>query len=70
MWRIGRITPEFIWRMEDVLHQHELPYDPGPPRIDFDERPCQLIGDVAQPTTQAPSTRFSTLRKIKAGLQI
>lgn len=49
MWCIGQITPEFIWRMEDVLQQYELPYDPKRPRINFDERPCQLIGDVVQP---------------------
>ncbi len=35
--------------MEDVLSQHELPYDPGRPVINMDERPCQLIGDVVQP---------------------
>ncbi|HYA43882.1 MAG TPA: IS630 family transposase [Syntrophobacteraceae bacterium] len=49
MWCIGQITPEFIWHMEDVLHQHELPYDPRRPIINLDERPCQLIGDVVQP---------------------
>ena len=40
--------------MEDVLHQHELPYDPRRPRIDLDERPCQLIGDVVQPIPMEP----------------
>jgi hypothetical protein len=35
--------------MEDVLHQYELPYDPRWPRVTFDERPCQLIGDMIQP---------------------
>jgi len=54
MWCIGQITPEFIWHMEDVLHQHELPYDPRRPRIDLDERPCQLIGDVVQPIPMEP----------------
>ena len=49
MWCIGRITPEFIWHMEDVLHQYELPYDPKRPRINLDERPCQLLADVVQP---------------------
>ena len=54
MWCIGQITPEFIWRMEDVLHQHELPYDPRRPKVNFDERPCQLIGDVVQPIPMEP----------------
>ena len=40
--------------MEDVLHQHELPYDPRRPRINLDERPCQLIGDVVQPIAMEP----------------
>lgn len=54
MWCIGRITAEFIWHMEDVLHQHELPYDPRHPKVNFDERPCQLIGDVVQPIPMEP----------------
>ena len=49
MWCIGQITPDYIWHMEDVLHQYELPYDPQHPRVCVDERPCQLIGDVVQP---------------------
>lgn len=40
--------------MEDVLHQHELPYDPRRPKVNFDERPCQLIGDVVQPIPMQP----------------
>ncbi len=40
--------------MEDVLHQHELPYDPRRPKVNFDERPCQLIGDVVQPIPMEP----------------
>ncbi len=40
--------------MEDVLHQHELPYDPRRPVVNFDERPCQLIGDVVQPLPLEP----------------
>ncbi len=35
--------------MEDVLDQYEQPYDPKHPLICFDERPCQLIGDVLVP---------------------
>ena len=40
--------------MEDVLHQHEFPYDPRRPVVNFDERPCQLIGDVVQPLPLQP----------------
>jgi len=43
--------------MEDVRHQHELPYDPRRPKVNFDERPCQLIGDVVQPIPMAPRLR-------------
>jgi len=35
--------------MEDVLDVYEQPYDPKRPVICFDERPCQLIGDVISP---------------------
>jgi hypothetical protein len=40
--------------MEDVLHQHELPYDPRRPIVNLDERPCQLIGDVVRPIPMKP----------------
>jgi hypothetical protein len=35
--------------MEEVLYLYHLPYDPSCPLISFDERPCQLIGDVVVP---------------------
>jgi hypothetical protein len=40
--------------MENILHLYELPYDPKRPVICFDERPCQLIGDVLVPLPMAP----------------
>jgi hypothetical protein len=40
------MTTDFVWHMEDVLDLYEQPYDPKHPVICFDERPCQLIGDV------------------------
>ncbi len=40
--------------MEDVLTLYEQPYDPKRPVICFDERPCQLIGDVVRPLPMAP----------------
>ena len=38
----------FVWRMEEVLDLYEEPYDALRPVICFDERPCQLIGDVVR----------------------
>lgn len=35
--------------MEQVLDTYEQPYDPRRPVVCFDERPCQLLGDVLMP---------------------
>jgi hypothetical protein len=35
--------------MEQVLDIYERPYDPLHPVVCFDERPCQLLGDVIMP---------------------
>jgi len=35
--------------MEDILAVYERAYDPKRPLICFDERPCQLIGEVVMP---------------------
>jgi hypothetical protein len=48
------MTSDFIWHMEDVLDLYEQPYDPKRPVICFDERPCQLIGDVIAPIPMKP----------------
>lgn len=40
--------------MEDVLDVYERPLDPRRPVVGFDERPCQLIGDVLVPTSPRP----------------
>jgi len=40
--------------MEELLDVYEQPYDPQRPQICFDERPCQLIGDVVQPIPMQP----------------
>jgi hypothetical protein len=40
--------------MEDVLDQYEQSYDPKHPLICFDERPCQLIGDILVPIPMKP----------------
>jgi hypothetical protein len=41
-----RESAAFVWRMEEVLDLYEEPYDPGRPVVCFEERPCQLVGDV------------------------
>src|SRR5215208_6989078 len=41
--------------MEEVLDLYEEPYDPLRPVVCFDERPCQLIGDVREPLPMKPA---------------
>lgn len=53
-WCLGTLTSLFLWRMEDILQLYEQPYDPTRPLICFDERPCQLIGDVLVPLPMMP----------------
>jgi len=40
--------------MELVLDIYERPYDPYYPVVCFDERPCQLLGDVLMPIPMKP----------------
>jgi hypothetical protein len=40
--------------MEDVLDLYEQPYDSERPLICFDERPCQLLGDLIVPLPMKP----------------
>lgn len=40
--------------MEQVLDIYEHPYDPDYPVVCFDERPCQLLGDVLMPIPMKP----------------
>jgi hypothetical protein len=40
--------------MEQVLDVYERPYDRRNPKINFDERPCQLLGDVLVPIPMKP----------------
>jgi hypothetical protein len=40
--------------MEEVLDVYERNYDPKRPVICFDERPCQLIGDILAPIPMKP----------------
>lgn len=45
-------------RMEDLLDLYELPYDPRYPVICFDERPCQLLGDLLMPIPMQPGKAY------------
>ena len=40
--------------MEDILDQYARPYDPRQPLLCYDERPCQLLGDVLVPLPMEP----------------
>lgn len=40
--------------MEQVLNTYEQPYDVRRPVVCFDERPCQLLGDVLMPIPMKP----------------
>lgn len=50
-----RKSAAFVWRMEEVLDLYEEPYDPRRPVVFcFDERSCQLMGDVREPLPMEP----------------
>jgi len=51
---MGQITSQYLWRMEQVLDIYERPYNPLKPVICFDERPCQLLGNIIQPIAMKP----------------
>lgn len=53
-WCIPKVSPEFLWRMEDVLDLYAEPFDPSRPWVCFDERPCQLVGEVREPIPMGP----------------
>ncbi len=40
--------------MEQVLDTYEQPYNPRRPVVCFDERPCQLLGDILMPIPMKP----------------
>src|SRR3712207_9534257 len=40
--------------MEAVLDLYEEPYDPKRPVVCFDERPCQLLAEVRDPSPMEP----------------
>lgn len=47
-WCIRETTPEFLMRMEKVLHIYSLPYDPRFPVVCMDEAAIQLVHDVRE----------------------
>jgi hypothetical protein len=49
VWCIGRITGEYLARMEELLHLYSRAYDEKRPVVCFDEMPVQLLGDVVAP---------------------
>ncbi len=49
MWCIGRMTGEYLARMEDVLSLYNLPYNEKRPLICVDELPFQLLGETVEP---------------------
>jgi hypothetical protein len=49
MWCIGKITPEFMKRMYDILDLYQEPYDSRIPVLGVDEKPKQLIDDSRKP---------------------
>ena len=53
--------------MEDVLTLYEQPYDEKRPVICYDERPCQLIGDVIVPLPIEAGQPFSFEDRITGG---
>jgi hypothetical protein len=53
-WGIGNITGDYLWHMEDILSLYEAPDDRSRPVIGFDERPCQLLGNVLAPMPMKP----------------
>lgn len=54
MWCIGTITGEYLANLEDVLDVYAQPAEAGVVRLCFDERPCQLLGQVLSPLPPKP----------------
>ena len=54
MWCIGTITGEYLANLEDVLDVYAQPAEAGVVRRCFDERPCQLLGQVLTPIPSKP----------------
>ena len=55
-WCIPEITPNFILRMEKVLHIYSLPYDSDYPVVCMDELALQLIRDMRDRLSLEPAS--------------
>jgi hypothetical protein len=53
-WCIGQIDGAYLANMEDVLDVYAQPVEPLTARLCFDERPCQLLGEILAPLPAAP----------------
>ena len=53
-WCIPTVSPEYVFRMEDILDLYEEPYNPVYPCVCFDEKPYQLIGETIIPIPAIP----------------
>jgi hypothetical protein len=53
-WCIGTIDGPYLANMEDVLDVYAQPAEGLIARLCFDERPCQLLGEVLAPLPPAP----------------
>jgi hypothetical protein len=48
------VSPEFVWRMEDVLERYAEPYNPRYPVVCVDESPYQWLSETRQPILAKP----------------
>jgi hypothetical protein len=53
-WCIGQIDGAYLANMEEVLDVYNQVGSSTQPRLCFDERPCQLLGEVLAPLPPAP----------------
>lgn len=53
-WCIPKVTPLFLYKMEDVLDLYAEPLDPRRPQICVDELSYQLLSHVRDPLPPAP----------------
>lgn len=53
-WCIGSIDGPYLANLEDVLDVYAQPAEERTARLCFDERPCQLLGEVLAPLPISP----------------
>jgi hypothetical protein len=54
LWCVGKMTTDYIARMEHVLQIYAQPEMPDKPVVNFDEAMKQLIGDITPQTEAKP----------------